>query len=223
MKRLELYSVCLSSLCLFTGCIAEFEEEPQDTGTTEAEEVGEAQQGYVIFRSDWTDVIPLPGGGPWGTDQQALYCNPGTWAIGFMQRVEAPQGSGDDTALNSVWLKCAEKNGGNPDVTSFYPGLWGTWSSLVSCPMSSFLTSARIKVESPQGSGDDSGANGVQFGCSTGAVLSAGNDGPWGTYGNWASCPQNTAICGAKIIAEEYQGDGDDTAMNGLTIICCRV
>jgi len=45
--------------------------------------------------------------------------------------------------------------------------------------------------------------------------------GVWGDWKGWKFCPQRTYACGAQIRFEAQQGEGDDTAMNGLMIACC--
>ncbi len=44
---------------------------------------------------------------------------------------------------------------------------------------------------------------------------------PWGTWEAPAYCPKNQYICGIEQRVEGKQGDGDDTAMNGLRFYCC--
>src|SRR5690349_19263122 len=107
-------------------------------------ELAVAAQALVSSRADQVAEI-TPEGGPWGSWRQSVYCNPGTWAVGFQQRVEARQGSGDDTALNSVKLICADAAGSVTERIVSHAGLWGTWSSDARCR--GFATGARLKVE----------------------------------------------------------------------------
>jgi hypothetical protein len=86
------------------------------------------------------------------------------------------------------------------------------------------LSSAKLKIEGNQGSGDDTGANDVKFLCSNGAEIAASNGGGWGSWGSYTSCPAGTAVCGLSIRLEDKQGsNGDDTAMNGLELHCCSM
>jgi hypothetical protein len=48
-------------------------------------------------------------------------------------------------------------------------------------------------------------------------------DGLWGDWYPWAYCPQYTYVCGASARFEGYQGDSDDTAMNGIMLKCCSL
>jgi hypothetical protein len=62
-------------------------------------------------RSDIMQTIE-PESGPFGEFTAMVYCNAGTWAIGFRQRVEPSCGSDcDDTALNALELLCGRKDG----------------------------------------------------------------------------------------------------------------
>jgi hypothetical protein len=166
---------------------------------------------------------------PHGTWRQESYCNNDWYAIGFKQRVEGKQGSGDDTALNSVVLRCKQKTGPAFEEVSSYDGNWGAWGSEPICPggdyysSTNFVNGARLKVEGGQGSGDDTSANAAQMTCTAGGTLSASNDGPWGGWQSWNQCPAGQAACGIRIKFEGSQGGGDDTAMNGLKLACCTL
>ena len=44
----------------------------------------------------------------------------------------------------------------------------------------------------------------------------------WGDWGNERYCPDDTVVCGLQTRVEDKQHDGDDTALNGLAIYCCK-
>lgn len=163
----------------------------------------------------------------WGDWRPMADCPPGTWAIGFEQRVEPPNAKGeDDTALNSVRLVCASEDRGAPTVTvSSHEGWWGSWASSPTCAPGQWLEQGRIRIEARQGGDkDDTAANDVQFKCSDGAELSAGNGTSWGSWLEYQACPEETVMCGVSIRLEEKKGsDKDDTAMNGLRVRCCEL
>ncbi|XP_069805615.1 vitelline membrane outer layer protein 1 homolog [Dendropsophus ebraccatus] len=147
------------------------------------------------------------------------YC--GSRLFFFYQRsyVEWPI-KGDDTALNGIMLYCAAPGStyeGNY-ITSTY-GSWGdAWVGRLWCPVGN-LVSFSLKVEEPQGGGDDTAANSIKMRCSDGAELEA-IGGPWGKYGDWsASC--SYGICGIQTKVEEPQGGEDDTALNDVVFECC--
>lgn len=190
------------------------------------EQIGEARESSSDRRLDRIDTVS-PSAGSWGTWRQDLFCNPEMWAIGYNLRVEPSQGEdGDDTALNAVSLLCQTRDGAFSEWITSFDGLWGSWGNAAFCPNAgNFLTSARMRVELPQGhDGDDTGANDVEFGCLGGGSIRANPGGPWGDWSDWAFCSPGTAVCGLSIRFEDYQGtDGDDTAMNGMKIHCCRL
>jgi Vitelline membrane outer layer protein I (VOMI) len=63
----------------------------------------------------------------------------------------------------------------------------------------------------------------VNFGCLDKATLAADNGGPYGTWSPYAKCPTGSAVCGMQSRVEGRQGSGDDTAMNGVRLMCCTL
>lgn len=190
----------------------------------------ESMSDEVLFGRLDDDGHPLnPGESKWGTWRTQVTCPPGSWATGFLQRVEPQQKGKDDTALNSVKLVCAgpdPKGVVKPFGTiSSHDGLWGNWSAPKTCGAGHYLTQARIRLEAPQGGKkDDTAANDTSFKCDDNSELSAGNGTPWGTWTSFAACPEHSAICGIAVKLEDHLlGDGDDTAMNGMRLRCCRL
>ncbi|KAM9309944.1 LOW QUALITY PROTEIN: vitelline membrane outer layer protein 1 homolog [Pholidichthys leucotaenia] len=54
------------------------------------------------------------------------------------------------------------------------------------------------------------------------SLLTVGNGGPWGRW-TWSEmCPENFYAVGFSIRVETSQGKGDDTALNGIRIICAK-
>ena len=57
-------------------------------------------------------LVLQPGDGFWGEWTPWSSCPPSTYATAFKYRMEGDQGDHvDDTALNSISLKCENKNG----------------------------------------------------------------------------------------------------------------
>ncbi|XP_069805712.1 vitelline membrane outer layer protein 1 homolog [Dendropsophus ebraccatus] len=164
--------------------------------------------------------IMVNNGGYWGDWGILEECPPETSARGFSLKVERPLGSsGDDTALNTIKLHCATKGSTSARYTiTSTEGNWGEWTSVSWCP-SGNLISFSLRVEKPQGDGDDTAANNVMMQCSDLTILT-GNGGYWGDYGGWSAvCEQG--ICGIKTRVERGQGRGDDTALNDVQFECC--
>ncbi len=175
----------------------------------------------IPARSDFV-VAVTPYSGVWGSWSAMQYCPEGSYAGGYSERIEGSQGSGDDTGLNAIAVECVNKaTGAWTDTLTPHAGFWGSWSQTRRCSVQGgFFTGSDLKFERPQGSGDDTAANAVDFYCNVGQAFGPARG--WGEWQPKASCPANTAVCGIQVRVEGTQGSGDDTAFNGLNIACCR-
>ena len=100
--------------------------------------------------------------------------------------------------------------------------MWGRWSRWQKCAKGHALVGFHMRIEKKQGRKDDSAANDVRFICSNGKKLKADVRGPWGAWRKGPRCPKGQAITGFRTRVEGKQGRGDDSAMNGLEILCGR-
>lgn len=176
----------------------------------------------VTFRNDQVWSAGSGNGGTWGGWYGPVYCPAGYWADGYAMRVEPPQGSGDDTALNAVKLYCRDRAGRNTTSALPHDGYWGQWREGAYCAPGAFMTHFRLKTEGYQYSGDDSAANSVGFWCSNGVGIEAAGGGSWGKWGPWQASQRGGRICGIKVRIESPQGSGDDTALNDVQIYWCK-
>nr|XP_025720106.1 vitelline membrane outer layer protein 1 homolog isoform X1 [Callorhinus ursinus] len=172
--------------------------------------------------SDYTSVIEVTNGGPWGDWAQPEMCPDGSFASGFSLKEETPQGiPGDDTALNGIRLHCSGGNAeSNTHVVESQSGRWGTWSEPLWCPSGGFLVAFSLRVEAPKTLVDNTAANNVRFRCSDHTEL----EGPglaWGNFGEWSKpCPKG--MCGLQTKVERPRGLLDDTALNDVRFFCCH-
>ena len=94
-------------------------------------------------------------------------------------------------------------------------GFWGVWGPAENCPRGGFATSFSLRVESPQGGGDDTALNSICLQCSTGGEVCSRQ----GYWGSWASSgTSSSGFNGAQLRIESKQGGGDDTAANNLVL-----
>lgn len=179
----------------------------------------------IVGRPDDTGELN-PGDVKWGEWQPDANCAPGSYATNFSQRVEPKNAKGDDdTALNSVRLVCAKRDGSGPVTITSHEGWWGSWAQpATGCPAGTFINAVRIRNEAPHGGKkDDTASNDVNMKCSNGTELNAGNGTTWGEWSQYRECPVGSAVCGVSIKIEEKKGKGDDVAMTGLRLRCCAL
>ncbi|KAK2898144.1 vitelline membrane outer layer protein 1-like [Channa argus] len=98
--------------------------------------------------------------GRWGEWTPVKSCSTG-YLASFMLRVEPAQGDGDDTSVNNLKFICSG-SGAQLEGHGMEWGSWGTWSN--KCPKGA-ICGLQTRVESPQGNGDDTSLNDVQFFC----------------------------------------------------------
>jgi hypothetical protein len=165
--------------------------------------------------------------GPWGDWGEGASCPAGAFVWGFRLKSESYQGSGDDTALNAIELICKNRDSGDITRIRSAEGQWGTWGKDHMCtnwPPQGFW----IQVEKYQGlnkdrtSKDDTAANNIRFTCDGGDGSDLAGDPPtaWGDWTRLSICPPGMKINGFRTKVERPQGDGDDTALNGMQVLC---
>ncbi len=148
--------------------------------------------------------------GEWGFYDK---CPLGKYVDGYTLLSEEHIGNTDDTALNGILLHCS----GGTWVTSTL-SKWGSWVKPVYChgPVKGFA----IQIEPQQGSGDDTAANDFMLVCNDNSIAHVESRSSWGNWSNHYYCPIGQVIIGLITRVEKLQGFGDDTALNGVRMIC---
>jgi hypothetical protein len=215
------------------GPIAEGEDLPlgpapdHDTWAADHPELAapSESQKNCATRGDHAASINLHSGfwGGWNTCFD--YCPINSFAYGVNMKSEAPLGSGDDTSVNAISLHCYNRFSGDfTDYAESSMGPWGGWMGGTGCGgTGNPFEGGNLRVEGPQGSGDDTAVNGINVTCNNApdTQLTAPANTGWGGFMGLVKCPAGTQVCGIKTRLEGSQGSGDDTALNGVEFACC--
>ena len=97
-------------------------------------------------------------------------------------------------------------------------GKWGTWGGMEYCRNGVFAKGFLLIAEGSQGSGDDTGANGVCLKCDDSDVCS--KIGTWGRWSEAQLCGEGAFLSGWRQNVEGSQGSGDDTALDNVEYRC---
>lgn len=176
------------------------------------------------FRSDYVTSVTV-GTGYWGDWPTCFDWCPDShsrsYAYSLWLKSEGSIGSGDDSALNAVSLDCYNKS--DWAYRGYIQSLgthFGTWNVDVCAAQP--LVGGEMRIESPQGGGDDTAANDLEAACADGQWLNPTTYTSWGTWRGFVGCPAGTAVCGMKTRVEAWMASaGDDTALNGVQFACC--
>ncbi|XP_073479121.1 vitelline membrane outer layer protein 1-like [Aquarana catesbeiana] len=110
------------------------------------------------------------------------------------------------------------------DINVNNGGKWGVWGKLEMCPYNTVASGFELKVEPPQGDGDDTALNVIKLLCTKpgdrtiqAEITSA--EGRWGRWTGIQWCPSGFLVRFALQV-ERPQGDGDDTAANNIMFQC---
>ena len=176
------------------------------------------------IRREWglTEIGSSDNDGYWGSYGEPQLCPDGYFVYGYRQKTEPRQGKGDDTALNAVELLChGARAMTHPVPITGSTQKWGSWSSPAYCQgENNPVTGFQMKIEKRQGDGDDTAANAIDLYCKHGGYIVAYRNTEWGNWRSIVKCPYSEAVMGIKTRVERVLGDGDDTALNGVRLIC---
>lgn len=155
--------------------------------------------------------------GFWGGWGNVARCPAGQYVYGYNLKVEKKQGSDDDTGLNEIQLYCF----GGPTLSSKF-GPCGDWGTAKYCDYTMPVKGFKIKIEPKQGDGDDTAANDVSLYCSNGSEIHVDRKSNWGNWSEDFKCVDKSYVVGL-ITRVEDPFYGDDTALNGVRLICDKL
>ncbi|XP_066445658.1 vitelline membrane outer layer protein 1-like [Eleutherodactylus coqui] len=100
----------------------------------------------------------------------------------------------------------------------------GTWGPMEVCDKGTLVRGFQLKVERSQGSGDDTSVNAIRLYCTSKTdtnikAMISSTEGHWGDWTPVTWCPKGYPIS-FSLIVENPQGDGDDTAVNNVKMLC---
>jgi len=167
--------------------------------------------------------------GDWGTWGKWEHCPKGSYVYGYKMKSEKKQKEirpdGDDTAMNGIQLWCYKGDGSGSvnDYLKSSEGPWGDWFSSKKCPTGKPITGFQVQYQKQQGKGDDTALNKVRMYCGNtneNNFIEGSTHTDFGTWRDIVSCKPGFAVTGLATRVEARQGSGDDTAMNGLAVMC---
>jgi hypothetical protein len=241
-------ALCLTALGLAASCAAEGdpdrpgeeadqldEDVPLDVDesvptlpeTAEAERFPAPQpesnlRAGCTFRNDYVTSVTV-GEGYWGWWPTCFDWCPDaqqrSYAYSLWLKSEGLVGGADDSALNGVALDCYNKSDwAYRGYVQSQVGGFGGWTAAQYCAIQP-VVGGEMKIESPQGSGDDTAANRLDAMCADGQWLEPQAYTSWGTWRGFVGCPAGTAVCGVKTRVE--LAGADDPSLNGGQCACC--
>ncbi len=169
-------------------------------------------------------VVQTVHAGFWGDWESEVEIPDGYYILGMRTRFEPFKPDQDDTALNGLRIYACKYDGTDGQWIHVHDGFWGAWGKAVGVPDDCYAIGLATRIEYPQhDGGDDTALNGIIMKYRnvhngiTGSVTV--EDGKWGTWAGEATAQAGYLMTGLQVRMEHPQGDGDDTAMNGLKII----
>lgn len=102
-------------------------------------------------------------------------------------------------------------------------GYWGDWSETYKCsPSNGPLKGFAMRTLWPRNYKDEVVATDIIGICQDGTKIGGKMPENWGTWSNDFICPTDLLTVGFITRVLGYQGDGDDSAMNGMRMYCGR-
>ncbi|XP_068214710.1 vitelline membrane outer layer protein 1-like [Palaemon carinicauda] len=175
-----------------------------------------------------TKSLMLSNGLDWGKWGEVEYCSEGS----FVQDIEIKFEDysfldTDETALNGVKLYCSKSDGHITEYVTSTVGTKGDWKGMKSCK-NGLMTGFRARVLPAQGTiGDDVAVQNVEMECNYGESTVLAMDENVGihdgTFGLWAKCDKDSAICGIEIRYNQVDLITDDAAVSDISMFCCAL
>ncbi|MDU8501103.1 metallophosphoesterase [Pseudomonas syringae] len=152
--------------------------------------------------------------GHWGGWGATEFCYPSTYITGFKVRAQKWV-NGDNTAVNAINMNCSTGK-----TLKSKEGPWGDWYETVNCPSYKPVVGFQLKMDPNQGNGDDAAVVSAKLVCEGGQYIAAPYDTGYGSWRKTFVCPAGMVAIGFETRVEDNQGNGDDSALNGMRMRC---
>ncbi|GAB3059248.1 metallophosphoesterase [Stenotrophomonas tumulicola] len=159
----------------------------------------------------------------WGSWGPIAMCPERHYIFGMIVKGERFQGNGandDDSALNAVRFRCAPRGEHGQKEIRSKEGPFGEWDDFQACPNYGHAVGFQMRIESDQGSGDDTAMGNLNLFCSGGWILTGRPPAQWGEWGTKHMCPPGMALRGFTSKVEDDQRHYDDSALNRIQMFC---
>ncbi|MGI4840766.1 MAG: metallophosphoesterase [Janthinobacterium lividum] len=182
-----------------------------------------ALNGMRLFCSDISAAVAVPAqadadaDGYWGDwSPQYSECEPGAKIDGF--GLVSENSAYDNSALNAIRMHCSGPQQ-NESIRNL-EGIWGSASAMQLCPGSNnYMVGFALRITA-KGAADETAATNMQMICKDDSKLTGVVPRELGTWRKAFTCPAGYAATGFKTRVERNLGTRDDSALNGLKLLC---
>lgn len=173
-------------------------------------------------KNDWNSQLTFTlNEGIWGSWKSPVMCNYGGFITSIRVKYEKYELGQDNTTMNGLEFKCS----GNSGVKSMEYGGWGDWRDWVDFS-DHYICGGQVRFDQDMNKRDQTALNGLAVKlCSRSYKAddyTSIDEGPWGEWLDARNGPNGYFACGIQLRHQDYQGSGDDTAINAIRIIYCQ-
>lgn len=156
----------------------------------------------------------------WGNWNEFDACPNNEAAKSIKFNIQSNQGSGDDTSINAVEIRCTNGYRANTINGTSTP-VYGTWNTESTCSAKSYLIGIQVGAQASQGSSiDDYAITNLNALCSDGKWFFANGPNNGFKFGPEKYCREGTYIIAIRGQTENVPGAKDNTGLNNIIFKC---